>query len=289
METYKVKNNQTGEIKEIKEAKTTLFLYGNVFGRCIAKGLATKFSSNLVGFCLNSKLSKGVIKKFIRNNQINMTDYTEANYESFNDFFIRKINADKRPIDLSKKAFISPSDAKLIVYKINQKHLFKIKNSYYSVKDLINDDLAKEYDGGYALIFRLCVDDYHRYCYLDSGAKEVNHFIKGELHPVRPVVLNHYNIYKRNTREWTLLHTDNFGDIVQVEVGAMNVGKIVNHHQECHFKKGEEKGYFMFGGSTIVLLVKNNIVKINPAILKNSKENIETIVKYGETIGQKIS
>ena len=97
----------------------------------------------------------------------------------------------------------------------------------------------------------------------------------------------HYNFYKTNNREYTILNTDNFGLVVFVEVGAMGIGKIKNHHEEYKFKKGEEKGYFEFGGSTIVLLVKKNILKIDDDIINNSNHGIETIVKYGERIAKK--
>ena len=131
------------------------------------------------------------------------------------------------------------------------------------------------------------MDDYHRYCYIDNGTKSVNTYIPGELHTVQPIALQNYNIYKRNCREYTILHTENFNDIIQIEVGALLVGKIVNHHGEYTFKKGQEKGMFEFGGSTIVLLVKNDIVDIDKEIFENTNQGLETIVKYGERIGEK--
>lgn len=84
-----------------------------------------------------------------------------------------------------------------------------------------------------------------------------------------------------------MLDTNNFDKVIQVEVGAMGIGKIVNNHQEYKFKKGEEKGYFEFGGSTIVVLVKKDVIVIDEDIYNNSLENIETNVKYGERIGIK--
>lgn len=138
------------------------------------------------------------------------------------------------------------------------------------------------------MIFRLCVDDYHRYCYIDDGVKNEDIFIKGELHTVNPIALEKYNIYKRNCREYTMLHTENFGDVVQVEVGAMLVGRIKNRHWNTHyFSKGEEKGMFEYGGSTVVLLFEKDTVEVDKDILANSAKGIETAVKYGEKIGAK--
>jgi len=288
MESYKIKNYKTGEITEVVEDKATTFLYGNVFGRILVKILCLRFISTLAGFYLDSKFSKSMIPKFVLKNKIDMSQYEAAQYKSFNEFFIRKIKPEKRPLDLAANILISPCDAKLSVYQINENSAFKIKDSLYQIQDLIGDDiLASEYLNGYALIFRLAVDDYHRYCYIDNGfQKEVNYLGK-ELHTVRPIVLKNTNIYKRNFRVWSVLETENFDHVIQVEVGAMMVGKIVNHKAFCKVQKGEEKGYFKFGGSTIVLLFKQNIVNIDPIIINNTNQNIETIVKYGESIGQK--
>jgi len=287
MASYKVRDRKNNLVKEIKENKTALFLYGNIFGRLIARILAIRLVSKLGGLYMNSSLSKKMIPNFIEKNHINMDDYLSTEFKNFNDFFIRKIKPQKRPIDKTKTSFISPADSKLIVYKINEDIKFKIKNTYYKVSDLINDDIYKDYLGGYALIFRLCVDDYHRYCYIDDGMHTTPTIIKGELHTVRPVVLEHYNIYKSNSRVWTKLNTKHFNEIIHIEVGALMVGKIHNHYDDYEFKKGEEKGYFLFGGSTVVLLVKKDEIIIDKDIMDASKDNIETIVKYGEIIGIK--
>ncbi|MDD2518598.1 MAG: phosphatidylserine decarboxylase [Bacilli bacterium] len=277
------------KLKKNKEDKYILFFYNTIIGRLLLKILTLNIISKIVGLFLSTRLSKFLIKRFIKKNNINMNDYENVKYNSFNDFFIRQIKTEKRPINYKENVLISPCDSRLLVYNINEQNIFNIKNSYYNIYDLINNDISKAYYNGYALIFRLCVDDYHRYCYIDSGIKCNNNYIKGVLHTVRPVALDKYNVYKTNSREWTILKTKNFDNVIQIEVGALCVGKIVNHHQKYSFKKGEEKGYFKFGGSTIVLLFKENTIKIDKEILNNSLNNIETIVKLGEKIGNKVS
>ena len=136
------------------------------------------------------------------------------------------------------------------------------------------------------LVFRLCADDYHRYIYLDNGVKEKNVFIPGVLNTVRPIAFEHFDIYKRNSREYTILHTEHFDDIVQVEVGALLVGKISNLHQEHEFKRGEEKGMFLYGGSTIVLLLEKGSVKIAEKIFEKTRLGEEYEVKMGERISE---
>jgi len=268
--------------------KSLSFLYKTRMGRTCLKVLVKPSVSKISGNFLNTGLSSKMIKRFVRKNNINLSDYENRKFSSYNDFFTRKIAEGKRNIDMDKNAFISPCDSKLSVYRINNDTTFKIKDSYYTVSDLLdNNEIYKEYINGICLIFRLSVDDYHRYCYIDNGTKSPNTFIQGELHTVQPIALEKYNIYKRNSREYTVLHTENFGDVIQIEVGALIVGKIVNHHQVHSFKKGEEKGMFEFGGSTIVLLVKEDTVNIDEEIIENTMRGLETIVKYGERIGTK--
>lgn len=234
---------------------------------------------------MNRKCSKRMIKKFVIKNNIDLNQYEMDNINCYNDFFTRKIKDGVRNINYECDKLISPCDSKLQAFKINEHSIFSIKDSYYKIEDLLqNKDLADEYIGGYCLIFRLTVDDYHRYCYIDNGIKTKNTPIKGVFHTVNPIALERYNFYKTNSREYTILETENFGKVIQVEVGALMVGKIKNHHQEYKFTKGEEKGMFLFGGSTVVLLVKDNI-KIDEDILFNTANNDETIVKYGEPIG----
>lgn len=279
--------NRNGEIVVTNEKQNILLkkLYGTVCGRVILKALTAPAVSKAAGAFMDSRLSVPLIKRFIKSSGIDTSQYVMKKFRSYNEFFTRRVKRGMRPIDRMPSHFISPCDSKLTVYKIGKSSVFRIKGSRYRVSDLIqNDFLAKRYEGGYCMIFRLEVDDYHRYCYIDSGTKTENTFINGELHTVNPIALEHYNIYKRNCREYTVLHTENFGDVVQVEVGAMMVGRIVNRHGVAEVVRGEEKGKFEFGGSTIVLLVQEDMIRIDDDILRNSAENIETVVKYGEKV-----
>lgn len=257
--------------------KSLLFLYNTFIGRIILKIAITKPISNTYALYMNSRLSKRKIKKFIIDNKINMDEYISKEYNSFNDFFIREIKSGKRKID---KGLISVCDSKLSVYKINKDLKLNIKNSVYSIKDLINEDR----DYKYALVFRLCVDDYHHYVFPDDGRVKSSKYINGKLHTVQPISQERYKIFHQNSREITFLECDNLGDVCYIEVGALLVGKIVNE-AKVEFKKGEEKGHFEFGGSTVILLI-NKDIEINDKIIENSKKGIETIVKLGQYIGK---
>lgn len=279
---------RNGEIITTNQAQNKALsgLYDTIGGRIVLKFLVIPAVSKTVGFFMDSPLSIPLIKKFIKKHNLDTSDFVMKKFRSYNEFFTRKIKPEKRPIDYRADHLISPCDSKLSVYKIQKNSIFKIKDSLYKISDLLaNEFLARRYDGGYCFIYRLEVDDYHRYCYIDDGLKTENVFIEGELHTVNPIALKRYNIYKRNSREYTILHTDNFGDVVHMEVGALMVGRICNHHGEYYFVKGEEKGMFQFGGSTIVQLFEKGRICPDRDIIKNTREGFETVVHYGEKTG----
>lgn len=278
-----------GTVKDENEAQSRMlkFLYQNIAGRMLLKLLTRPFVSKIAACYMTSQFSTWSIDRFIKNNHIDMSLFEEKKYTSYNDFFTRKIKPSARRVEHSPHSLIAPCDSKLTCYTIDKDSTFFIKGSPYTVESLLCDKvLADEFSGGICLVFRLCVDDYHRYIYFDDGKKSDNNFIKGVLHTVNPIALKKYNFYKTNCREYTVMETVNFGKAVQVEIGAMMVGRIVNYHKEYTFLRGEEKGYFMFGGSTIVILLKKDKAVINDDIICNSAENTETIVKLGETIGE---
>lgn len=259
------------------------FLYQTVVGRFLLKIASSKIFSNLAGIYYNSIFSKKKIRKFIKKYSIDLREYEKKQYKSFNDFFTRKKVYIEHNYD--KNDFISPADSKLTVYKIDDDLTLKIKNSTYNIKDfLINKEDCFKYRNGLCFVFRLSMDDYHRYCFPDSGELKESRFYKGVLHTVSSVS-EKYKVFSKNSRNISMITTDNFSDISYVEIGAMLVGKIKNNDVK-EFKKGEEKGYFELGGSTIVLITKD-VVRVDNDIMENSLRGIETKIKYAERIGEK--
>ena len=284
----KVLDRKTNKIIEEKSPKGANFLYKNIFGRIILKLATKRFVSKFVGKRMDKEKSTKYIENFIKDNNIDMSDYPKVEYKSFNEFFSRKIKDNKRSFSGNKKDFCAPSDSKVFVYKIDDQEEFIIKNKKYTIERILrNKKLSDEFKNGYFIVFRLSVDDYHRYAYIDNGKLLNRKEINGKFHTVGPIAFDRYKVYEENQREYELLKTENFGEIIQMEVGAMMVGKIVNHKKKS-FKRGEEKGYFLFGGSTIVIMVKEGIIEIDEDILNNSKEGIETKVKQGEKIAKRL-
>lgn len=263
-------------------------LYDHAAGRLLLKNLTAPWVSKAGGWLLSTRVSRFVVGPFARRSGIDLGEYLGAPYGSFNDFFSRRIRPELRPIPGDPDIFISPCDSRLTALPITPQARFTLKGTEYTLSSLLrNEELAEKFSGGWCLIFRLCVDDYHRYCYVADGDKEENIFIPGVLHTVNPIACDHYPIYKENAREYSLLHTENWGDILMMEVGALMVGKIVNHHGAAHVARGQEKGCFQFGGSTVVLLVEQGRLDLNDPFPENSRQGTETRVRYGQAIGKK--
>lgn len=266
-------------------------LYHTKMGAICMQILTRRFVSKAAGAFLDTKLSCKLIEGYIKRNNIDMTQFIDENYASFNAFFTRHIRPELRPVDTDASAFISPCDGKVSVYPITADNTFEIKGFTYTVETLLkNKAVAQRYEGGLCIVLRLAVDDYHRYIYLDDCISGKEHFIKGKLHTVQNVALEARRVFTENCRAWTLLHTENFGTVAQVEVGAMMVGRISNNFRDraVTVKRGDEKGRFEFGGSTIVLLVQKDRVNLDEEFLTNTQNELETIVRCGERIGTKI-
>lgn len=273
-------------IKEIQYGEGLLkFLYGNLLGRILLKTFVSLPAySKLHALSENSPRSVKKINPFIEKYNINMEDYEKKRYTSFNDFFTRKMISGKRDIDYDKTAFIAPADSKLTVYNIDENMHIPVKNTIYDMEELLPGyDVDEAFEGGYCLVYRLSVDDYHRYCFIDSGKLKLRKSIKGRLHTVSSIS-RRYKIYKENHRVYSKLETDNLGEIICMEVGAIQVGRIHNS-PVTYFAKGQEKGFFSYGGSTVIILVKKDVVEIDRDIMAMSKRGIETKVKYGEKVG----
>ena len=262
-------------------------MYRRLTGRMVLKMLTKPCVSKCAGWALSTRSSRVLVRPFVRRTGIDLSEYEQDRFRSYNEFFSRKIRPETRPIDDNPRHLISPCDSQMMVFPVTKDGVFHVKNTPYTVENLLRDgEKAKEYEGGQIMIFRLGVDDYHRYCYVADGEKSENVSIPGVLHTVSPVVYDHFPVYKENAREYCSLTTKEFGEMLMMEVGALMVGKIVNHTaEETPVQRGDEKGYFQFGGSTVILIAKEGMVQVDKDILRNSASGYETIVKYGEKIG----
>lgn len=281
-----IKTVTSAPIKPQEDSGALRFLYKNAFGRIILRLLRAKWVSKLAGAFLSTRLSKPLITPFVKNNGIDLSEYKSDDFTCFNDCFCRKIKAGGRPFDMDDDALASPCDGLLSVYKAENGGVYPVKQSEYTLNSLLkNESLAEEFKEGYIYVFRLCVNHYHRYHYPAAGKKSGNTHIAGTLHTVRPIALYNRPVFCENSREYTVIETEDFGKIVQMEVGAMLVGKILNLHGEKEVLKGEEKGMFLYGGSTVILITGKHIPP-REEFLINTKKGFESPVKAGERINE---
>jgi len=252
-----------------------------------------KLFSKIYGCFCDSKMSKKRISAFIRDFGIDICICEKKldQFESFNDFFTRKLTKESRPIDCVLGALISPGDGKLMAYdNIDLNKLVQVKGYTYSFNKLINDSsTVSKFSEGTCLILRLSPTDCHRFHFIDNGICEETKKIKGDYYSVNPIALKSVTeLFCKNKREWSIFHSDNFGDVLCIEVGATFVGSIIQTYVPGkRVKKGDEKGYFKFGGSTNIIFFEKSKVKIDENIIDQTNKGYETSVVMGEKIGEK--
>jgi phosphatidylserine decarboxylase len=281
---------ESGQLKTEKVAgeKWLIWLYYNPVGEATLWALAKrKLVSSIYGTMMDRNSSAKKIHPFIEDFDIDMSVAREQEFNNFNAFFTRKLKADARPLDTSSISVVSPADGKILAYADISNSSFIIKGYRFNVSSFLdNPDLAQKYQDGALLIIRLAPMDYHRFHFPVSGKLSPNKKIDGDYYSVNPYALRKKaEIFCLNKREYTILSNPLFGDVVMAEVGATMVGSIEQTFKGSFVNKGEEKGYFKFGGSTVVLLFEKSKIHIDEDLLINTAKGYETTVKMGERIG----
>lgn len=264
------------------------FLYHTAAGRFLLKGLTAPPVSRLVGRYLDSRLSRIHIAGFVRRNGIDLAGCEKQSFSSFNDCFTRTLRPDQRPVNMDPNALISPCDGLLSVFPIEPDRVFAVKGSRYTLSELLGgSEIAGQYGGGLCLIFRLCVGDYHRYCYMDWAprgkplpARRPAHrtaHCPGQLPRVHTKLPG---IYRPQHRTFRPRHPD--------RSGRPAGGPHSKSPGAGVFQKGQEKGLFLYGGSTVLLLLEPNRVRLLPELLAQCQAGQETSVRQGQTLGYAI-
>lgn len=267
------------------------FLYDNPFGKTAVLPIAKrKFISEFYGKRMYKSSSTKKIKEFVKQLDIDMSESEKqiSEFTSFNDFFYRKLKSNARPVG---KGFVSPGDGKLLAFEnVSDVHNFFVKGRKFTLSEFLNDKkLAETHKNSSLIILRLAPNDYHRFHFPYNGIPTEITKIKGSYFSVSPHALasNFTKVFCENKREFCTLKTEDKGEIIIAPVGATMVGSILETYTpNKEINKGDEMGYFAFGGSTVVILVNKNNLKIDTDILENTKNNMETFVKMGEKIGQ---
>lgn len=284
----KVYQRETKSIIEPKEYQAAWLkrLYQTKWGNVLLSMVTSPLFSIVWTAIDHTRLSKNKIAPFVKEYDINLSDYESKNYQSFAKFFIRKLKAANIHVSPSNRV-CAVAQAKLLTVPIHSDQTFTVKGQNYRLEDILQDrSSADYYEGGTLFIYRLVVDDYHRYLASETGSVIHRRKIHGKLHTVREIAQQHFQLFKENKREYCLLETKNLGMIMQMEVGALLVGKIYNQPFDS-YQRGKEKGWFSLGGSTILVAYPKGTVTVDQDIDYYSNLNIETQVNIGEGIGLK--
>lgn len=282
-------------IKELVPSEGMLkWLYNSPLGKATLHILVKrKMLSMFGGWYMNCRFSKKKIDKFIAQYQVDISDckITDSKkFINFNDFFFRKIQAEKRPIG---NGVVSPADGKALAFQsIADVSSFFVKGSEFTVKSFLkNEALVNKYADGSVFIVRLAPTDYHRFHFPASGQISESKDIKGRYFSISPIALKKsVEIFCQNYRAYSTLQTKEYGDILLSEIGATMVGSIIQTYKDnSKVEKGDEKGYFAFGGSTLVLFFEKGKIKMADDLLENTRKGYETSVFVGENIASRLS
>lgn len=292
-EKIKYIERKTGEIKieKVPGEKFLKFLYYNPFGKLsLELLLKRKFLTEYYGRLMFKFKSKNKIKDFVESLDIDMSEAEKniVDYTSFNDFFYRKLKKDARAIDRNENSFVSPADGKILVFQdLKDIEKFFVKGSEFNLQDFLkNTSLYEKFKDGTMATIRLAPVDYHRLHFPCDCKVGKSKLINGYYYSVSThAIRTNFNIFLENKREISLLETEKFGDVAFIEVAATMVGGIKQTYKaDSYVKKGDEKGYFYFGGSTVVLLFEKDKINFDADIIENTKKKIETKIYMGEKI-----
>lgn len=248
------------------------------------------------GVHMSSPESAKEIPKFIEffQDRINVDEfkYPVESYKSFNEFFIRELKPGARRIEFEEKDHVAicAADCRLMVYKsVDEAKRFWIKGRKFSVEGLLGDEvLANDFEGGSLAIFRLAPQDYHRFHMPVSGVIGKNIMIPGHLYTVNPIAVNskYCNVFTDNKRVVNVIISKEFGKVAFVAIGATMVGSINFTRIEGEkVKKGDEYGYFSFGGSTVICVFQKGAIDFDEDLVANSERSLETLVYMGMSLG----
>ncbi|EGC36631.1 hypothetical protein DICPUDRAFT_77743 [Dictyostelium purpureum] len=300
-----VHNRETGKLEEEKIPHyievSLRIMYSTSTGRTAIGNSQVKrlmrYLTNKTGRKYESLESVKEIAPFIKFHNLNTDEILDPinSFINFNQFFYRKLKPSARPIaePNNSKIAVCPADCRLNVFStIKISTELWIKGKSFSLQSLVQDEkLAQEFEDGSLVIARLAPQDYHRFHVPVDGVIGRSIPIDGELYTVNPIAIReNVDVYCENKRVVTEIISNEFEKVLFVSVGATLVGSIqlTNATPGQKVKKGDELGYFAFGGSTILLLFKKNTIEFDNDLLVNSLKPIETLVKVNTSLGKSL-
>jgi len=274
--------------------------YDNPAGR-FAVWLAIRriWFSRWYGRKMKQRASALKILPFITEYELAWNEFVKSpfDYKTFNEFFCRALKESARPIAAGGKVAVFPADGRHLAFQnLDAAEGFYVKGAKFKLAELLDEahrpererPLSARFAGGSMLISRLCPVDYHRFHFPAAGVPGETVPVRGWLYSVSPVALKRNIRYLvENKRAITLLETASFGTVVLVEVGATNVGSIQQSFVPGRpVKKGEEKGFFCYGGSCVITLFSAGAIRLDADVAEQSSRCVETFARMGDRLGE---
>ena len=268
-------------------------IYDNPFGKLLLWAAVKKaWFSRWYGWRMSQPASKARIRPFIRKYKLDEEEFDSdpEGFRSFNEFFSRKLKPDARPIEQENAVAVFPADGRhLGVQDLSANLGFYVKGQKFDLPNLFqSEELAGRFRKGSLIISRLCPVDYHRFHAPVSGKISEARLINGSLFSVNPIALRkRLSVFWENKRYLCMIDSDYHGKVAQFIVGATCVGSATfTFSQNQRVKKGDELGYFSFGGSSVLTLFEKDRLRISEDVQQHSQANIETYAKMGEEMGR---
>ena len=294
-QAIKYRNRATGELEteDIYGEGFLRFIYENPLGTvALTAAVKRAWFSRYYGHRMDQPKSREKVLPFIRDFAVDPNEFIDApdDFKTFNEFFYRKLKPGARPVAAGENTASFPADGRHFgIQDLSQTSGIFAKGQTLQLSELLGDsNLAKQFSDGSAVISRLCPVDYHRFHFPVSGTACESKVINGDLSSVSPIALRRkISILWENKRTLTKIQSPTFGEVLMLEVGATCVGGTVQTYQSGGtIQKGDEKGYFKFGGSMTITLFKKGKVTLAADLAKTSSEQIELYAKMGEEMAK---
>ena len=287
-------NRYTGRIEteQVYGDSYLQWTYGNPLGKLSLHGLVKRSAfSQWYGRRMDHPGSRKKVVPFIKKYHINAGEFADStdSFATFNEFFFRKLKPGARPVFPGSQVAVFPADGRHLGFQnISKAAGIFVKGQVFEVGRLVQDrELAKKYRDGSMVISRLCPVDYHRFHFPVGGQAGEIHLIPGPLFSVNPIALRqNIHIFTENKRAYCRIQSAEFGEVLMFEIGATCVGRFEYTYQPGPVAKGEEKGFFKFGGSSTLLLFEPGKIRLDADLLQNSAEQRELYARMGDRMGQ---
>lgn len=289
---YYDRDRKIVEQEQIYGEKWLRWAYETVAGRaCLSLVIKRAFFSRLYGSRMSRPQSRARIAPFVKKYGIDLGEAEKSldEFISFNDFFYRTLKPSARPVDGDPKCAVFGAEGRhRAVSVIGKETGFYVKGQAFDLAKLLGDAaLAERYKGGTLVFSRLCPVDYHRFHFPCAGVPSASVLIEGPLYSVSPVALRRRLSYLwENRRMRTALETAHFGTVQILEIGATNVGSIVQTFAPgVAVEKAAPKGYFAFGGSAVITVFAPGALQLADDLTGQNALGYELFAKMGTPMG----